>query len=291
LPPEAVLVTSDRPTPGSHDVATGVWTGTDLPVETVSGQVARSIWTLPADETTSVASLADGIARRLQDEGAALILTCADRVCGGFDFRRHLDLGQSPEMMVDIGNFHYVAARRAEDTLAITVSQGGQTLYVHAVVAGALDGSDAWVTPSSRTPPPQEAAGPDPAEDIASRIARLPETGSVTLDDLSFRTGASDLSGRDYPSLVALAAYLSGDPARRVVLVGHTDTVGTLENNIALSRARAEAVRQHLVEALGVDPAQVSAAGIGYLAPRATNTTAAGREANRRVEAVLLASE
>jgi OOP family OmpA-OmpF porin len=67
--------------------------------------------------------------------------------------------------------------------------------------------------------------------------------------------------------------------------------VGTLENNIALSRARAEAVRQHLVEALGVDPAQVSATGIGYLAPRATNATAAGREANRRVEAVLLASD
>jgi hypothetical protein len=74
--------------------------------------------------------------------------------------------------------------------------------------------------------------------------------------------------------------------------VGHTDAEGGRDSNIALSEARAEAVRRHLIDVtLGVNPAQLDAAGIGYLAPRATNETAGGREANRRVEVVLLDAE
>jgi OOP family OmpA-OmpF porin len=234
--------------------------------------------------------LADAIARSLREDGAEILLACADTTCGGFDFRRRLDLGRSPEMLVDIGNFHYVAAREAEDTLAVTVSRGGDTLFVHAVAIRASDASVPLVAAPAAAPP-EAIAAPPPAEDMASRIARLPETGAVTLDDLSFRTGASELSGRDYPSLIALASFLADNPKRRIVLVGHTDMVGSLEGNIALSRARAEAVRAYLIEAQGVEPERVTARGIGYLAPRATNETAAGREANRRVEALLLPLE
>ena len=72
------------------------------------------------------------------------------------------------------------------------------------------------------------------------------------------------------------------------MLVGHTDTVGSLDANIALSRRRAEAVRARLVEAHGVDGARIDARGVGYLAPAVANDSDEGREANRRVEAVLL---
>jgi outer membrane protein OmpA-like peptidoglycan-associated protein len=290
LPPGATLVRSDAPRAGSHDVATGVWDGTNMPIETLSGSVSRTIWTLPAGEENTVASLAAGIALRLQDSGAELLLSCAGNVCGGFDFRRRLDLGQSPEMLVDIGNYHYIAARDTERTVAITVSRGGDTLYVHTVSVGMQNDPSPWVA-SPISAAEREAIAPDDQPDIADRILRLPQTGAVALDDLFFRTGASDLSGADYPSLMALAEFLSNNRDRRIALVGHTDTVGNLDSNIALSRARAEAVRQYLIEALDVDPTQVSATGIGYLAPRATNETEAGREANRRVEAVLLHAE
>jgi OOP family OmpA-OmpF porin len=69
--------------------------------------------------------------------------------------------------------------------------------------------------------------------------------------------------------------------------VGHTDAQGGLETNIRLSRARAQAVRRYLIEELDVAPAQVEAEGIGYLAPRESNATPEGREANRRVEVVI----
>ena len=175
------------------------------------------------------------------------------------------------------------------EAAAITVSRGGQTLYIHAVQIGdAADVAD-WVTPSSRTSPGDtRAADIAPGVPVTDPIMRLADLGAAPLDDLSFRTGASELSGNDYSSLVALAAFLAGNPARRVVLVGHTDAQGGRDSNIALSQARAEAVRRHLIEELDANPAQLDAAGIGYLAPRATNDTADGREANRRVEVVLL---
>ncbi len=76
--------------------------------------------------------------------------------------------------------------------------------------------------------------------------------------------------------------------AIRIMLVGHTDSVGGLDPNIALSRDRAASVRQRLIDAYGVAPNRLEAQGMGYLAPIASNLTAQGRETNRRVEAVLL---
>ena len=75
------------------------------------------------------------------------------------------------------------------------------------------------------------------------------------------------------------------------MLVGHTDAVGALEGNIRLSKKRAEAVMRRLIDGYGVDPVQLSAEGIGYLSPRASNATEEGRRLNRRVEVVLLSGE
>jgi OOP family OmpA-OmpF porin len=72
-----------------------------------------------------------------------------------------------------------------------------------------------------------------------------------------------------------------------VALVGHTDAEGGLAANIDLSRRRAAAVRDRLVAQHGIAAERLSAEGVGWLAPRATNATEAGREANRRVEAVV----
>ncbi|WP_236951445.1 OmpA family protein [Ketogulonicigenium robustum] len=71
-------------------------------------------------------------------------------------------------------------------------------------------------------------------------------------------------------------------------MVGHTDATGALAANQAVSTARAAAVRQRLINENGVNPAQLDAAGAGYLAPRASNADADGRALNRRVEVVVL---
>jgi OOP family OmpA-OmpF porin len=291
LPEGAAMVAATPPGAGTHLIATGTWDGAQVPVDEFTGMLRAAVWQVPDAGDLSIGTVAAGIERQLRDQGYRIDLSCADRTCGGFDFRRSLDMGQSPEMHVDIGNFRYISATAGSDgeAVAITVSRGGQTLYIHAVHIGNSIGGTAWDTPAVRTPPGGVRPGQGaPGIPVTDAIMRLAELGAVPLDDLGFRTGASELSGEDFPSLVALAAFLAENPARRVVLVGHTDAQGGRDSNIALSQARAEAVRRHLIEVLGVNPAQLDAAGIGYLAPRATNETADGREANRRVEVVLV---
>ncbi len=293
LPAGATIVATTPPGAGTHTVATGTWDGTQVPVRNVAGILRAAAWHIPISEGLSLGTVANGIEQQLREQGYQIDVNCTDSACGGFDFRRQLDMDQSPEMHVDIGNFRYLAASgdTDEEAVAVTVSRGAQTLYVHVVHIGGTVGDDAWVTPSSRAPQTSEVpAVVAPLDNVSTpaAITRLAEFGAVPLDDLRFRTGASELSGNNYPSHVALAEYLAENPARRVVLVGHTDAEGGRDSNIALSEARAEAVRRHLIDVLGVDPAQLEAAGIGYLAPRATNETAGGREANRRVEVVLL---
>jgi OOP family OmpA-OmpF porin len=111
--------------------------------------------------------------------------------------------------------------------------------------------------------------------------------GAVALDDLVFDSGSATLEQKDYASLSALAAWLVANPTRHVTLVGHTDAVGTLLANTALSRQRAQSVRDTLIARLGAAADQIDAQGAGYLAPRATNETPEGRTANRRVEVML----
>ena len=70
------------------------------------------------------------------------------------------------------------------------------------------------------------------------------------------------------------------------MLVGHTDAEGSLEANRALSERRALAVVERLVASHGIAPERLRAEGVGYLVPRAPNTTEEGRARNRRVEVV-----
>jgi OOP family OmpA-OmpF porin len=111
------------------------------------------------------------------------------------------------------------------------------------------------------------------------------------LADLSFETGSSRLSAGPFPALDELAAYMAANPGRSVTLVGHTDASGALEPNVALSRARARAVRERLIADYGIAAGRIAADGVGYLMPLAPNVTEEGRALNRRVEAVVTSTE
>ena len=100
---------------------------------------------------------------------------------------------------------------------------------------------------------------------------------AVPLDDLTFESGSALLGQGQFGSLAALAAYLKENPQRTIALVGHTDASGNLATNIALSTARAASVRDRLIRDFGIPAAQVSAEGVGYLAPRDSNLTQEGR--------------
>jgi len=77
-------------------------------------------------------------------------------------------------------------------------------------------------------------------------------------------------------------------PESHIEISGHTDSTGSAAVNRNLSRARAENVAKFLVEVGGVPASRMMATGYGEERPVASNETAAGRAANRRVEVLII---
>jgi outer membrane protein OmpA-like peptidoglycan-associated protein len=128
--------------------------------------------------------------------------------------------------------------------------------------------------------------GLDRAAAAMRSVSAVHETAdalSVTLAGGAFATGASALSAAARAELRLLATVLAGYPGHIISVEGHTDAVGDPGANLALSVERAGAVRAALIVE-GVDPLWVGTRGHGAVRPVASNETAAGRAANRRVE-------
>ena len=115
----------------------------------------------------------------------------------------------------------------------------------------------------------------------------LSTEGKIALYGLFFDTGKADIKPESKSQLDEMAKLLQGSPALKVYIVGHTDNQGTLDNNIALSRARAQAVVDALVKTYKLDAKRLAATGVASYAPVASNASEAGRAKNRRVELVL----
>ena len=83
-----------------------------------------------------------------------------------------------------------------------------------------------------------------------------------------------------------IAELLKMDSSLSIYVVGHTDDTGDFEANMALSKARAEAIAEELIKNHGVAGDRLSPQGAGPLAPIATNMNEEGRAKNRRVALV-----
>jgi outer membrane protein OmpA-like peptidoglycan-associated protein len=123
-------------------------------------------------------------------------------------------------------------------------------------------------------------------ESIA-KVQEQPRGMVITLSGhLLFASGQSELLPSAGSALEAVARAVQLAEDRSVIVEGHTDARGSDEQNLRLSQARADAVRQRLVAA-GVDPARIRSVGRGEGSPLADNSTPEGRAENRRVEIVL----
>ncbi len=100
---------------------------------------------------------------------------------------------------------------------------------------------------------------------------------------LNFELGGDKLTADSEPVLDRLRAALAATPAADLVVIGHTDRMGSLEANDRLSLQRAQAVRDRLVAA-GATPARVSVAGRGEREPAVPTDDEVPEPRNRRVE-------
>ena len=101
-----------------------------------------------------------------------------------------------------------------------------------------------------------------------------------------FATGKADVQPESRPVLKEIASTLKQHADLKIVIEGHTDNVGSSASNLALSDARAAAVKSTLVSDFGMDGSRITTKGLGDTKPSVPNTTSAGRAQNRRVEVV-----
>jgi outer membrane protein OmpA-like peptidoglycan-associated protein len=102
-------------------------------------------------------------------------------------------------------------------------------------------------------------------------------------NDVLFNTGSSALRSASRSALREMADVFDKYPNTRILVQGHTDSVGSASYNQRLSDRRANSVGGYL-EDLGVRSSRIDTVGYGESSPRSSNNTASGRQQNRRVE-------
>ncbi|MCB9688601.1 MAG: OmpA family protein [Alphaproteobacteria bacterium] len=153
---------------------------------------------------------------------------------------------------------------------------------------------------------PLEDADKDGVADAVDRCPNEPETVNQYLDEdgcpdeaqsglrvtntqieieetIQFQTGQAELLPASFPILDKVVKVMKDAPYLRLRIEGHTDSEGSDESNMTLSRERAFAVRRY-VESRGIAADRLESQGFGETRPIDTNRTPSGRARNRRVE-------
>jgi outer membrane protein OmpA-like peptidoglycan-associated protein len=125
---------------------------------------------------------------------------------------------------------------------------------------------------------PRASAKPAPAPSVLDRM---------TLK-VNFDFNKSEIRKQDTAKLQKAIDFVKKYPGARVMLEGHTDSIGTKEYNQRLSEMRAESVKRYLVENSAVDGTMIRTVGYGESRPVDSNETEEGRSKNRRVEIIIM---
>ena len=255
---------------GEHTVATGVGKSRALTKSLdVEGRKFRISYKLPTEQ--SIAEVFRNFELRLKNKGFNTLFKCEAKKCGQTDFRYAIETIPSPKMQIDAFKYRYVAAEKSEGdkkiyaTILVSINNKKVFTQVIVVEAGKLD--DRMIN----------------AKQMQESIS---ETGRIALYGIYFDFDKAVVKPESQPTLEQINALLSASPKLRVLIVGHTDSKGSLKYNRDLSQRRAQAVVKALIKQYKINPSRLVPAGVGYLAPVASNKTEEGRAKNRRVELV-----
>jgi outer membrane protein OmpA-like peptidoglycan-associated protein len=123
------------------------------------------------------------------------------------------------------------------------------------------------------------------------KVERVGEGIKLTFDSgILFDVNKAELQPAAQMNLEKLATIFNKYPDTNVLIEGHTDSTGSQQWNMQLSKMRAESVGAKLTT-MGVDPARFTMVGYGPDQPVASNDTAEGRQMNRRVELAVMAND
>ena len=160
----------------------------------------------------------------------------------------------------------------------VTAHKGG--LWV-GVVAHEMTGDCAYDVTTVQT----EEMKQEMTSDASKWADEINKSGHASVYGIEFDTGKAEIKPAGEKVLAEVLELLKAQPAWKMRIEGHTDSVGVKASNLTLSQKRAESVVAWLVKN-GIAQTRLSAAGLGDTEPVADNGTEAGRAQNRRVELV-----
>ena len=255
---------------GQYSLPTGAFTNSEQPTLQLEGEITSISYKLSGD--LSHYEVFENHKSNLLGNNYTPLFECEAEACGGGKFRYGIEMIPRPYMQSGANNYHYLAAERQTETgsrhVSILVSEiaGAVWVQVFAVVSDSME---------------IRMVSADEME------AALSEKGHIALYGIQFDYDSAAIRPDSQETILEISKFLNANPELSILIVGHTDNQGAHEYNIDLSQRRAAAVRAELIQAYVADGARLSAHGVGFLAPVASNQSEDGRSQNRRVEIVL----
>lgn len=216
--------------------------------------------------------------KALVDAGFETLFECKNKTCGGRAFN-HLVV-EYGDMSENYKDQRFLAAK-------LTRPEGTAYVSLYVVKAYAIGG------PKHNTVMVQldiiESAEMETgkvAVDADAIGKGLDTEGHIAIYGIFFDSGSDKIKPESGEALGEIATLMKARPDLGLLVVGHTDNQGELAYNMDLSKRRAASVVKALSEGHGIGAARLTPAGVGFLAPVASNRGDAGRGQNRRVELV-----
>jgi len=241
----------------------------------IEGQITRIVYEIDKSRTTL--EVFRNYETALTGAGFEILFACSGGDCGGMDFSYGIhggDFGGSPDGQ------RYLAAKlsRPEGTAYISLyikkayEIGGpkkDTVYASLHVIESKEMETGKVTVDA------DAMGKG-----------LDTEGHIAIYGIYFDFDSDRLKPESAETLGEIAKLMKARSDLRILVVGHTDNQGKLDYNMDLSKRRAVSVVKALTDDHGIAAARLIPAGVGFLAPVASNQSESGRTLNRRVELV-----
>lgn len=255
---------------------------------TIEGPRTRLIYVVPDDR--SPLEVIRNYESELTGTGFEVTYQCGKDACGKPSAMADMlyPLGGRLENMGQMTNYAFSFPRIDQRYLVARNATSGRTVSVYA----AVETFDHFEQTANKVLVLVDVIDAAPMKQrmetvtAAEMASALSSQGSVSLYGILFEFDSDRLTADSDPALEQISSLLKTDQGINLFVVGHTDMTGGHDYNMDLSQRRAKAVVTALTERFGVSAARLMSAGVGPLAPVASNDSEEGRAKNRRVELV-----
>lgn len=236
----------------------------------VEGATTRIVYHVPGD--FSALEVFRNFEARVQDAGYDIIISGGPNVFDNYTFRYKHPVEKLQGISIS-DKLWYLSAKK---------DAGNGSTYLSVLLSPHSGGAGQRVRVIGVTTKAMEHR----MIDAEKMHASLDESGKVALYGIYFETDSAEILAESRETMEQIARLLTNDPQLQIIVVGHTDNQGSWDYNMDLSKRRAASVANSLTSDYGISANRLRSAGVGFLAPAASNSSEEGRQLNRRVELV-----